>query len=236
MKQDYDFITPLSRMYKADQTSVKSLAATRNADGGLIIAEAAAQGAGVLAKVINALSQHKRDERKLLSQLRGVGHAIEADILGKIDYGLNMLNRLQGFYQFVDYSLKHPDGSFIFELADRIRAILELDDSFEYTKSSAVWDSQKDFLFKHGKEQIVRRVANFYNMIQPKLVQIEQEKNNVFKHFGAFLEELSQVIEHKQDRPSEMAVLRLQKTLQALDRLASLYADLTLHALNCLTG
>jgi hypothetical protein len=237
MSQSYDFMAPLSRMYRANRATVTAFNSVRRFDGGVLVAaEAASAGAGMLSKILTALSQHKREERKLRSQLRGVGHAIESDIVGKIDYGVNMLARLREFYQFLEHSGKHPQGDFIFELADRIRDILELDDSFEFVKSASAWDSQKDFLFKHGKESVVRRVAAFYNMIRPKIAQIDQEKNNVFNHFSAFLEDLAHGIDAKAAEPSEHALYRARKTLESLEKLTALYVDVILLSVSCLTG
>jgi hypothetical protein len=237
MERQYDFMTPLSRAYLANQASVISLSSTRKFDGGaLVVTELASGGVSILSRLMSALAQHKREERKLASQLRGVGHAIETDIRAKINYGINMLLRLKEFYEFLDYSVKHPNGAFIFELADRIKSILELDDSFEYSKSSAVWDSQKDFLFKNAKQYVVHRVAAFYNMVRPKIVQIDQEKNNVFQHFMAFLKDLENGVEKKADAPSAHALYRIKKTLDSLEKLAALYIEVTLLSLTCLTG
>lgn len=238
MQVSYDFVTPLSRVYDASQTSSLTISSIRTFDGGIIVAtEVVGGGVTMLSRIVTALSRHEREERKLRAQLRGAGHEIEQDIFGKIYYGLSLLARIKEFYEFLGEAAKTDDaGDFIFEFADRIKEILVLDDTFDRIKSLEVWEAQKAFLFKHAKDQVVRRVSAFYGMIGPKLNQIQHEKANVVSHFTAFIEALAKDAENKAPSLSDLAKFRFRKTLESLKKLTALYVEVTTLSMECLTN
>jgi hypothetical protein len=91
-------------------------------------------------------------------------------------------------------------------------------------------------LFKHGKDQIVRRVSAFYGMIGPKLSQIEREKMNVVNHFSGFIEALAKGVENNASKPPDLAIFRVRRTIQSLNNLAMLYVEVTSLSIECLNS